>query len=127
MKQAFFIIPFLFLLLGFNSQTISAQKTWEGYYIEFSQVDDFFQQDLFTMPQPSGRQRNWAELTPKARKVAKNHIKTFYGVTPSNGGYIAGALVTSTKTIGRVIVYVALTATAAVVVGYIINQPAESF
>lgn len=104
-----------------------AQKTWEGYYVEFSRVDDFFQQDMFVFPEPSGRQRNWAELSGKSRRMAKSHMKAFYDVQPSAGGYVWGSMQTVGRSIGRTAVYIATGAAAAIVVGYIIQQPAEHF
>lgn len=124
-KKMKYLITILTLVVLCSGQTQA--QTWESYYLEFRAQDDFFHQDMFVMPEPSGRFKSWAELKPKARRAAKGHIRTFYGVTPSGTGYIGGAIGTMFKSVGRVVVYVVVSAGAAILVGTLINQPARSF
>jgi len=98
-----------------------AQSTWSQYYQEFTPKDELLQK--FTFPEPSGRQKRYSELRPKERRMVKNHLRVYYGVVPTNKGYIVGAVQTTGQSIGRTVIYITTMSAAAIVVGRLINQP----
>jgi len=119
MKQIL-IFTLLIFCLGAPSVTHAQSTTWSQYYSEFTPKDDFLQK--FSFPEPSGRQKSYSELKPKERRLVKNHLRVHYGVRPTRGGYLLGALQTTGQSIGRVAVYIVTMSAAAIVVGTLINQ-----
>lgn len=117
-------ITAIILLLSMTAQS----QTWESLYTEYSRNDPFFEQEAFQVPvydhnqELVSRTRTWNELKPSARRLAKNHIRVFYQVKPSGGGYLLGAMQTTGRSIGRVAIYIGTMTLAAIVVGGLTNQ-----
>lgn len=119
------LITIILVIVAFGAQA----QTWESLYRSYSQNDPFFEQEVFQVPQYNNQgeltstTRTWKQLKPRARRAAKNHIRVFYQVRPSGGGYMIGALQTTGRSIGRVAIYITTMSVAAIVVGALINQP----
>lgn len=122
------IITILLILIAIANHTDSQAQTWESLYSTYNINDPFFKQDIFQVPiynskgELKSHQRHWNQLNPKARRIAKQHLKTFYNVHPSKGGYIIGTTQTVGRSVARTAVYVVTMSAAAIVTGKIINQ-----
>ena len=116
------------LAMTFAGYSDVQAQTWESLYNTYSINDPFFEQDIFQVPlydsrgELQSRTRTWKQLKGKARRLAKNHLRVFYDVRPSGGGYIVGALQTTFRSVGRTVVYIGTMAVAAIVVGTLTNQ-----
>jgi hypothetical protein len=109
----------LLTLFLMSLSQVQAQKTWEGYYLEFRFHDPALQ---ITFPHPNERMKTYQELKPRERRLVKRHLKSHYGVRPNFSGYIVGTFKTVSGSVLRTIIYIATLGATAIIINAILTK-----